>query len=121
MRTSKCRCGPVELPVLPDCPMTWPCETLDPTDTPIESGAELLIFNWVDYVWKAIVRRCVEENSEHDISFSEYEILVRLSEDAERISRLTESLLTLARMEAVGMHLAAEMGDGHRAALLDLF
>ena len=28
--------------------------------------------------------------------------LVRLSEDAERISRLTESLLTLARMEAVG-------------------
>ena len=28
--------------------------------------------------------------------------LARLSEDAERISRLTESLLTLARMEAVG-------------------
>ncbi|MET0730903.1 MAG: ATP-binding protein [Solirubrobacterales bacterium] len=28
--------------------------------------------------------------------------LVRLTEDAERISRLTESLLTLARMEAVG-------------------
>jgi signal transduction histidine kinase len=28
--------------------------------------------------------------------------LVRLSEDAERISRLTDSLLTLARMEAVG-------------------
>ena len=28
--------------------------------------------------------------------------LVRLSEDSERISRLTESLLTLARMEAVG-------------------
>lgn len=28
--------------------------------------------------------------------------LLRLSEDAERISRLTESLLTLARMEAVG-------------------
>ena len=27
MRVSKCRCGPVDLPVLPTAPMTWPFET----------------------------------------------------------------------------------------------
>jgi hypothetical protein len=33
MRTSKCRCGPVELPVLPELPMIWPWLTLWPTET----------------------------------------------------------------------------------------
>ena len=55
----------------PDSPVTLPMNG-EPiaTDTPIEEGADLQIFNWVDYVWKAIVRRFVEENAEHDISFS---------------------------------------------------
>ncbi|MGH2591681.1 MAG: twin-arginine translocation signal domain-containing protein, partial [Actinomycetota bacterium] len=55
----------------PDRPVTLPLNGEPiPTDTPIESGAELQIFNWVDYVWKAIVRRFVEEHSADDISFS---------------------------------------------------
>jgi signal transduction histidine kinase len=38
--------------------------------------------------------------------------LARLSEDAERVSRLTDSLLTLARMEAIGEH-GSEALDVH--------
>ena len=55
----------------PDNPVTLPMNGEPiPTDTPMEEGAELQIFNWVDYVWKAIVRRFAQENAEHDISFS---------------------------------------------------
>ncbi len=32
-RVSKCRCGPVQLPVQPTYPITWPCRTCAPCDT----------------------------------------------------------------------------------------
>ena len=35
MRTSKCTCGPVLLPVLPELPITWPWVTDWPTETPM--------------------------------------------------------------------------------------
>ena len=34
-RTSKCRWGPVECPVLPTAPITWPWRTDWPTETPM--------------------------------------------------------------------------------------
>ena len=36
VRASKCRCGPVELPVEPDRPICWPGVTFWPTETPID-------------------------------------------------------------------------------------
>src|ERR1044072_5273554 len=36
VRASKCRCGPVTLPVAPDRPICWPGVTFWPTETPIE-------------------------------------------------------------------------------------
>lgn len=55
----------------PDSPVTLPMET-DPIadDTPIEEGAELLLFNWDAYIWKPIVRRFAEKYADYNISFS---------------------------------------------------
>ena len=48
----------------PDTPVTIPMKG-EPiaTDTPIEQGAELLIYNWDAYLWKNVVRRFVEQYS----------------------------------------------------------
>jgi hypothetical protein len=35
IRVSKCTCGPVLWPVLPDAPITWPWLTDCPTETPM--------------------------------------------------------------------------------------
>jgi spermidine/putrescine transport system substrate-binding protein len=64
----------VDLDVLtprPDSPVTLPMET-NPIadDTPIEEGAELLLFNWDAYIWKPIVRRFAEKYADYNISFS---------------------------------------------------
>jgi spermidine/putrescine transport system substrate-binding protein len=55
----------------PDSPVTLPME-IDPIadDTPIEEGADLLIFNWDAYLWKPIVRRFAEKYADYNISFS---------------------------------------------------
>src|SRR3954468_9558044 len=36
VRASKCRCGPVTLPVAPDSPICWPGVTDWPTETPMD-------------------------------------------------------------------------------------
>lgn len=56
----------------PDRPVTLPLNGMEPipTDLPIESGVELQIFNWTDYLWKPIVRRFMEENADNDITFT---------------------------------------------------
>lgn len=41
-RTSKCRCGPVVFPVLPDSAISCPCVTVSPTDT---SSSEQCAYN----------------------------------------------------------------------------
>ena len=54
----------------PDSPVTLPMRGDPiPDDTPIEDGAELLIYNWDAYMYKAVLRRFVEEYADHDISF----------------------------------------------------
>ncbi|MCI0633187.1 MAG: extracellular solute-binding protein [Actinobacteria bacterium] len=55
----------------PETPVTLPLigEPI-PTDTPIEQGAELLIYNWDQYLYKYVVRRFVEQNADHDITFN---------------------------------------------------
>ena len=55
----------------PDRPVTLPMQ-IDPiaADTPIEQGAELLLFNWDSYIWKPIVRRFVEKFGDYGISFT---------------------------------------------------
>jgi spermidine/putrescine transport system substrate-binding protein len=40
------------------------------TDTAIEEGAELLIYNWDQYLWKYVMRRFVEEYRDYGISFN---------------------------------------------------
>jgi spermidine/putrescine transport system substrate-binding protein len=55
----------------PESPVTLPMDRDPiPDDTPIEEGADLLLFNWEVYIWKYIVRRFVEEFADSDISFS---------------------------------------------------
>lgn len=54
----------------PDSPVTLPMNGDPiPADTPIEDGAELLIYNWDAYLYKAVLRRFAEEYSDHDITF----------------------------------------------------
>lgn len=55
----------------PDSPVKLPLKG-DPisADTPIEQGAELLIYNWDQYLWKNVLRRFAEEYSDFDISFN---------------------------------------------------
>lgn len=55
----------------PDSPVRLPLKG-DPisADTPIEQGAELLIYNWDQYLWKNVLRRFAEEYSDFDISFT---------------------------------------------------
>jgi spermidine/putrescine transport system substrate-binding protein len=55
----------------PDSPVTLPMKG-EPiaADAPIEQGAELLIYNWDQYLWKPVIRRFVEQHKDLDISFN---------------------------------------------------
>lgn len=55
----------------PNNPVTLPMNGQPiPTDTPMEQNAELLLFNWQDYIWKAFVRGFVDEYKADGLTFT---------------------------------------------------
>lgn len=55
----------------PNNPVTLPMNGQPiPTDTPMEQNAELLLFNWQDYIWKAFVREFVDKYKADGLTFT---------------------------------------------------
>lgn len=55
----------------PNNPVTLPMNGQPiPTDTPMEQNAELLLFNWQDYIWKAFVRGFVDKYKADGLTFT---------------------------------------------------
>ena len=55
----------------PDHPVTLPLNGQPiPTDTPLEQNAELLLFNWQDYMWKYVIRQFVDLHKQDGLTFT---------------------------------------------------
>lgn len=55
----------------PNNPVTLPMNGQPiPTDTPMEQDAELLLFNWQDYIWKSFVRGFVDKHQANGTTFT---------------------------------------------------
>ena len=55
----------------PDNPVTLPMNGQPiPTDTPMEQDAELLLFNWQDYIWKYFVRGFIDQQKANGTTFT---------------------------------------------------
>jgi spermidine/putrescine transport system substrate-binding protein len=55
----------------PENPVTLPMNGQPiPTDTPMEQNAELLLFNWQDYIWKYFIRGFIDKQKADGTTFT---------------------------------------------------
>jgi len=75
----------------PDNPVTLPMNGQPiPTDTPLEQNAELLLYNWQDYIWKAFVRQFIDL---HQADGTTYTAATTFQNEDEAVAKLQSGQL----------------------------